>query len=232
MKKKILTAAICFALITPTYGHAFFGGGISGPLPVYNMDKTVDAATIATQIATAQQLETDLANLKNMDAHTAAANMDRIYNNLKQLVELQNQMNGMLTNYENMQYAWSQQYGDDDYSNMTPEEYAENARRLRESMDQSLYNAMLAQGFAQSNGDMTSALQNLLNASQTSEGALAAAQVGNQIAALQAQQMIQFQQMVIQSNQAQTEWMRYQLEKDKQAQALARQAFGSSSEAE
>lgn len=224
----LLLLTFCMlSLSTTSISHAgLFGGGLSGPMPVYNIDKTVDAATLATQINTAQQLAADLANLKNMDSATAAANMQQIQSSLQQLITLQNQMSGMIMDYENFQYAWDEQYGDfSDYNNMTSADYAENARRLRESMDQSLHNAMLSQGFVAQNANSAAALQQLLRASQTAEGALAAAQVGNQIAALQAQQMIQFQQMVAQSNRAQNQWLEYQIRKEEMERAAAEKFF-------
>jgi P-type conjugative transfer protein TrbJ len=221
--KKILVAVLII-LSVPFSGQAFFGGGgITGPLPVYNTDKTVDAATIATQINTLKQLEAALAV---MDSSTASQNMQQIQNNLMQLEQMQSQMEGLITDYANFQNNWNEQYNGVDYNNMSGSDYANHAQALLDSMNQSVYNAMRAQGYNVAYGDVRGSLQNLLQSSQSAEGALAAAQVGNQIAALQAQQMMQFQQMVTQSNQAQTEWMKYQLEKERNAQALAEQAFG------
>ncbi|SFL43922.1 hypothetical protein [Pelosinus propionicus] len=200
-----------------------FGGGFSGPMPVYNIDKTVDAAAIATQVNTLKQLESALAV---MDSSTAAANMQQIQASLRQLVQMQNQMSGLFMDYENFQTAWNSQYRDfADYNNMTAADYAANAQMLRDSMNQSIYNAMLSQGFVAQNADTGAAIQQLLQASQTAEGALAAAQVGNQIAALQAHQMLQFQQMAARSNRAQNEWMEYQVRKEQMEQAAAEQFF-------
>lgn len=226
--KKSMTALVFAGLVAiqAIPAHALFGGGISGPLPVYNTDKTVDAATIATQVNTAQQLQAELQNLASMDPATAAANMGRIQSDLQQLINLQNQMNGLVMDYSNFQNAWDAQYQDfGAYNGMSAGQYATNAQQLLSSLNQSLYNSMLAQGLVAQTGADSVSLQNLLDASQNAQGALAAAQVANQMAAMQAQQLMKLQQIVATSNRAQSEWMAYQAHKEAMAQASVDQFF-------
>lgn len=231
MKKIALASLICLALAVPAPTYALFGGGISGPLAVYNTDKTVDAATIATKINTAEQLSAMLKNLQGMDSATAAANIDQINANLQQLANLQNELSGMIMDYSNFQTSWDSQYHDfSDYAGMTGDDYAQNAQNLLSALNQSTYDAMRAQGLIVNNQNTAAMLQQLMQASQSAEGAKAAAQAGNLIAAQQVQQLMQFQQMVAQSNRQQSEWIAYQAHKEAMAKELAARILGLDSE--
>lgn len=231
MKKIVVYLTACL-LSLPLTGQAFFGGGtISGPIAVYNTNASVDAATLATQINTAQQLAAALKNLETMDPGAAAANAGYIYSNLQQLISVQNNLQGMVMDYANFQSSWDSQYHDfADYAGMSGEQYSQNAQNLLNALNQSIYNAMQAQGFIANNSDTTAMLQQLLQASQTAQGAKAAAQVGNMIAAQQVQQMMQFQQMFAQSQRQQSEWLAYQAHKEAMAREANEQFFKQPSE--
>lgn len=222
MKKFIPVLLACLLFIPTLPAQALFGGGgFSGPMPVYNVDKTVDIATITTQINTLKQLEATLKNLDTMDPATAEATIASVQASLEQMTEMQNNMDGLIMDYANFQAAWDSQYHDfSDYGGMSGEEYAQNAQNLLSSLNQSVYNAMQAQGLVAQNYDTASALQTLMQASQSAEGALSAAQVANQIAALQVQQLMQFQQIVAQSNRAQSEWLAMQTHKEENGQRI------------
>ena len=222
MKKYLSLCVICMLLLTNMpVTHALFGGGISGPLPVFNTNPTVDLATITTQINTLKQLEAALKNLSSMDASSAAANQALIQQNLQQLVQMQQQTEGLVMDYTNFQTAWDEQYQDfSAYSGMSGAEYADNAQRLLQAMNQSIYNAMRSQGLVSQTSADAATLQQLMQASQSAEGALAAAQAGNQIAAMQAQSLMKLQQTISQSNRAQSEWLAYQTHKE----AMAKEA--------
>ena len=228
MKQVIMCIAVCLLISISHVAHAgIFGGGISGPMPVYNVDKSVDAATLATQINTAQQLQAALANLAKMDATTAAENQQLIYSNLQQLAQLQQQMQSLVMDYSEFQNSWN---------NMYPEfqsDYANQANQIVSATDQAVYEAMLMQGMGVAGISNSSAnLQGLLNASQTAQGALAAAQAGNQIAAIQAQQFMQLQQMIAQSNNAQLAYQKQKMEQDRAAEQAAAQAYYSDIDSE
>lgn len=231
MKKQILFLMAMFILVAPVGTksvQAFFGGGISGPLPVYNLDKTVDAATIATQINTAHQLEAALSNLAKMDPATAAANMGQIQQTLAQLQVLQQEVTGMTMDYQNFQYQWDNTYQDfRAYNGMSGTDYAYQAQQLNQATQQQIYDAMRAQGLISGIPGDAANLQHLMNASQSSQGALAAAQAGNQISGLMAQQMMRLQQMMSQSNQAQLAYYEQKQHQDAAAEAAAANAYNS-----
>lgn len=229
--KKLLTKMVLAALITsfsPAITHAgLIGGGISGPMPVYNVDKTVDAATLATQVNTMKQLEAALANLATMDPATAAANAQYIQQMIQQLINMQNQMQGLVMDYSNFQESWNQQYpAFSDYKGMTAEEYAQNAQKLLDDFNTRSYYTMQSQGVIANNAGTAAMLDDLLRQSNNAQGALAAAQIGHQIAALQIQQMLQFQQMMAQSQREQSQWLDYQARKEKMSRELEAQIWG------
>lgn len=189
-------------------------------------DPSVEAQAILNVANTAQQIQMQLQNLSSMDAATAAENKQAIYSNLKQLTDLQNSMSGLVMNYSNFQNSFDAQYHDfSDYKGMSGEQYSQNAQQLLVSLNQSLYNAMSAQGLVAQNGNTSNQLQMLLDASQTADGALAAAQIGHQMAGLQSQQMMQLQQIMAQSNRAQSEWMALQTHKEAMAESLSEQMW-------
>lgn len=215
MKKLFAMVITTLFLGVPAISHAaLLDGGISGPLPVYNIDSSVDLATITTQLNTAQQLEAALKNLASMDSSTAAANMGQIQQTLAQLQALQQQVTGMSMDYQNFQQQWDANYG------MSGTDYAYQVQQLTQSTQRQIYDAMRAQGLISDIPSDAANLQQLMNASQSSQGALAAAQAGNQISGILAQQIMRMQQIMAQSNQAQ---LAYQ-EKKQQQEAMAHEA--------
>lgn len=230
MKKVFATLALATLVmsITPGTSHAFFGGGISGPLPVYNLDKTVDLATITTQLNTAKQLEAALSNLATMDPATAAANMGQIQQTLAQLQTLQQEVTGMTMDYQNFQQQWDAIYQDfGAYNGMSGTDYANQAQQINKATQQQIYDAMRAQGLISGIPGDAANLQQLMNASQSSQGALAAAQAGNQISGIMAQQIMRLQQMMSQSNQAQLTYYEQKQHQDAAAEAAAANAYNS-----
>ena len=220
----LLLAGVIALIPIATPAQAFFGGGISGPLPVYNVNSTVDAATLATQINTLQQLQAALQNLASMDEATAAANLQQIQLAMQQLNEIQNSLRGTTYDFQNFQQQWDSQYQDfGSYAGQNAAQYGEQARQLMLQTDAAVYNAARAQGLvnAQLPGEYQN-LQYLLNASQSAQGALSAAQAGNQIAALQIQQMMRLQQIVAASNEAQAAYQAEQIRREVQAQEFTK----------
>lgn len=218
--KKIISALLLVLFLVPMgRTEALFGGGISGPMPVFNIDKTVDAATLATQINTLNQLEASLKNLSTMDASAAASNSEYIYDAINNLISLQDSMNlGM------NQAAYDQKYMD--VTNMTPTEQADYLATLLYNQNRTLQSAMEVQGLVtNANATNAQAIQRLLSASKSSQGALAAAQVGHQLAALQISQLVQMQDMIARSERAKAERMAYEREQEEMEHNAAKEFF-------
>jgi len=223
MKKYlVICLAVMMFITTSQPAYALFGGGLKGPLPVYSVDKTVDAATIATQLNTAQQLAAALKNLAEMDSAAAAANAGAIQQTLAQLLTLQQQVQSFVNDYQNFQQNWDEIYN----TGGIGADYAAQAAQVLQATDQATYDAMRAQGWAV--GTMPTTAENLnalIAASQTAEGALAAAQAGNQIAALQAQQLMILQQTIAANNQAQLAYQKEREQQNADAEAAAAQLY-------
>lgn len=169
----------------------------------------------------AQQIQLETKHLAQMDAGTAAANMATIQANVQQLQLLQQQMAGILFDYQNYQRQWDATYhGSSDYAGMSAEDYARQAIFMQQETEKKIQAVMRTSGLinAQTLSNANS-LQELTNASQTAQGALAAAQAGNQIAALMTQQIMALSQMVATSNQAQMA----HLEEQKQRETMSRE---------
>lgn len=191
----------------------------------YEVHDSDNIAQAIQQVAyQSQQVQMQLQNLANMDQASAAANMAQIQQQLQQLVQLQQEVQGMTLDYQATQEQWNQLYGTD-YSNMNNTDFAEQAQKLSDQTNKSIYDAMRAQGLVSQIGTDSANLQSLLQASQSAQGALAAAQVGSQIAALQAQQLMRLQQIMAQSNQAQAAYYAEQKQKEAMAKESTSQYF-------
>lgn len=221
MKKMTIALALSITTLVTSSSQAFLGGGgFSGPMPVYNVDKTVDAAALATKINTAQQLEAMLKNFSTMDSSTAAANRQLINDTINQLIALQTEMN-----LDMSQAAYDGKYVDVSY--MTTEEQAAYIEGLQRDQSVTLQNAMETQGLVTSqNSSISASMNRLLNESQSSEGALAAAQVAHELAALQLTQMMQMQEMIARSNRLEAERIAIEKEKEKVAYDTSRRVLG------
>lgn len=174
-----------------------------------------------------QQLQNEAKNLENMDAATANETISHIQDNLNQLYQLQQQMQSVLTDYENLESVWDSVYTDyADADGLTGEDYVQQAAKVVDTTNQAIYDAMYMQGFGVSGvNDVVGNLGHLLEATNSASGALAAAQAGNQIAALQAQQMMLLQQMIAKNNQAQLAYQKQQMAQDLAAEQAAATAY-------
>jgi P-type conjugative transfer protein TrbJ len=219
MKKLSITLLVIILASCQPVSADLFGGGISGPLPVYSVNPGVDAATLATQINTFQQLDAALKNLASMDSATAYENQALIADTITQLINLQNSMNLQMS-----QAAYEGKYMD--VSQMTVEEQIQYIQGLQAAQGATLQSAMEAQGMiVQRNAGMSYAIQQLLASSQSAEGAKAAAQIGHQLAALQLTQLMQTQEMIARGQRAELERQAYEREKEKAAEKEAQEFF-------
>ncbi len=215
MKKLVIAVMVLTLTLTGQPVNAFFGGGgISGPLPVYNTNAAVDAATLATQINTLQQLDAMLKNLASMDGAAAAANQSLIAETIGDLITMQNGLNLYMS-----QAAYDGKYMD--VSQMSVEDQIAYIEGLQQAQGATLQSAMEAQGvIVARNATMSNAIQQLLQSSQGAEGAKAAAQVAHQLAALQITQLMQTQEMIARGQRAELERQAYEREKEETAKNM------------
>ncbi|SDF61172.1 hypothetical protein [Sporolituus thermophilus] len=185
-------------------------------------------AKLVQQIAIQnQQLQAELAQLANMDAAASAYGQAAVQQALAQLAENFATMQSLVAGYADFQAAWAQVYPDfAAWSGYSPDQYSTAAQAVLAQTNAAIYDAMRAQQLIGAQLPSTSAaLQTLMAASATAPGALAAAQAGNQIAALMAQQMMALGQIMSQANQMQAAWYQQQLQERAAAAAAAAQWF-------
>lgn len=220
MKKKLLHATLAAALLlTPLAPRAEAALTVYDPAAVEQMVQNVTYMS--------QQLQLSLQNLAKMDSSAASANMGQIQQQLAQLQQLQSQIRGLTMDYANMEQSWDETYKDfGDFNGMSGQDYASHAQKLAEVTNNSIYDAMVAQGLVAQLGNDEANLQSLAAASQNAQGALAAVQAGNQIAALQAQQLMRLQQIMAQSERAKSAYEAERSQKEAMNRELNRQAWG------
>jgi P-type conjugative transfer protein TrbJ len=125
----------------------------------------------------AQQLQNDLLNLTKLDDTLAATNLATLKGNLSDLAALQKNLTGLVWDYQKMQQAWDAVYKDFGfYNGLSGTAYANQANTILDQTNRAIYDAMKAQGLTAQAGKDAENLQQLIAASQSAPGALAAAQ--------------------------------------------------------
>lgn len=179
-------------------------------------------STVQMLINQAKQLQNDLLNLTRLDSNLANTNLAAVQQSLSQLISLNQSVKGLALDYQQMQKAWDSTYKDFGFFNgLGGNDYAKYVGGLLNQTNNSIYDAMRAQGLVAQIGDDATNLQNLMNASQSAPGALAAAQTGNQIASIQAQQLIRMQTIMATSYRAESTYYAEVVQKQAAAQANA-----------
>ena len=159
---------------------------------------------ISQTVNTARQIENQLSslaneakNLANMDSRTAWQTLSGIRSNLTQVMQMQANIRGLTMEYQKVEAAWDTLYRDfGSFNGMSGKDYAAQAQKVLDQTNRATYDAMRAQGLVSQLGNDARNLESLLNASNTSSGALSAAQAGNAIAAVNTQQLMRLQQIV------------------------------------
>lgn len=188
---------------------------------------------INTAINTAKMIENQIKglsyqaqNLQNMSQAAASRNLYALQDKLSQIVSMQNRIRGMQMQYQDFQTAWDRQYKDfGAFNGMSGKDYAAQSQKVLEQTNNATYDAMVAQGLVSQLGDDSANLQSLLAASNTSEGALAAAQAGNAIAALNTQQLIRLQEITAASYRAQSSYIAQQSQREAMSTADDKRFF-------
>ena len=198
-------------------------------------DPTNYAANIQTSLKQIESVVNELKMLENQAKNLASlgqvAELSQLKSSLSQLMALKSQVDGLLGGFENYQTEWDSVFKDFATVNgMSGTQYAAHAKAQLDALSKAAYNATRQQLQVKDtvNSD-AEALQALLDASSTTTGALQAAQAGNQIAGVVAQQLLKLQTTMASSNAAQLSYTNYLMDKDKQAAARAQKFFETSS---
>jgi P-type conjugative transfer protein TrbJ len=170
----------------------------------------------------AQQLQNDLLNLTKLDDNLAATNLATLKGNLSDLATLQKNLIGLVWDYRKIQQAWDAVYKDFTYYNgLSGTAYANQANTMLNQTNRAIYDAMKAQGLTAQTGKDAENLQQLLTASQSAPGSLAAAQAGNQIAGMQAQQLLRIETVMTASYRVESTYAAERVQREAGARANA-----------
>lgn len=207
MKKSLIIAVLILSVSAPAHAT----------IPVLDYTNWAQnlfsyVQQVATAINTAEQLATQYQQLEVAIRQARQLNSDqirgRILNGIRQLAEIQQKAKGITYQYGNLEGAFDQYYPDmAAYNGMSGKDYAAQAAKANQQLQNSVRDAMLAQGLISNAATDQEALNALVQASNSADGQLAAAQAGNQIAAMTAQQLIQLQQIMATSAREQSSYM-------------------------
>jgi P-type conjugative transfer protein TrbJ len=167
------------------------------------------------------QLQNEALNLQNMNASAAGRTVSNIQGNLVEMIRCYEQTKGMVANYSNIQSQWDRTYKNfDQWNGMSATDYANHARDVQDMTSKTIYDSMRTAGLVAQIGDDHANLQNLLYATRTSQGALAAAQTGNQIMGMMVEQMFRLEEIMSAGFRAQGAYYQQMLESQKANQSM------------
>jgi type IV secretion system protein TrbJ len=221
-----LLAAMALFTVGPCRAFLGFGDIVFDPSvfmqTVMGYVKDVETASnTAKQIDNQlKSLENQAKNLQSMNPTAAQGTMSQIQNALSALATVRNSVRGITMDYTKLQGAYDGVYKNfASYNGMSAKQYATQAQGILNQSNNSAYDAMRAQGLTAQIGQDSANLNNLIRASQSASGALAATQAGNQLSAVTIQQLMRLQEVLATSNRAQSSY--FAAEAQKQAMANA-----------
>lgn len=228
-------AAIIMLSVRPSNAFLGFGDIVFDPgnliQSILNgMQQITSAANSVNQTANQlKSLQYQVQNLAKMDPSSAASTLSNLQGRLATLMQIQASLRGITMNYAQVQGAWDQLYGADfgRYNGMKGSDYAAQALKILKQTDNATYDAMRAQGMVSELANDAANLESLLTASNSSGGALSAAQAGNAIAAIQAQQLMRLQQIVATSYRAESSYYADQANRAAMSRANSDKFFSS-----
>ncbi len=166
------------------------------------------------------QLKAQLEALEKMKQHLEKIGLG-FFNNSKKyildaiskLTDLRNKAKGLSYDINKTEEVWKKTYKQqEDFMKMSGAEYAEFLKNLDQRTSDALFDAMKAQSLiSELDGDKDE-LEKLMQKSYDSVGTLQALQVGNQIQALQMNQLLRMQTIMAMSYRAQTMYYQWEMQ--------------------
>jgi len=230
----LLCAVLLMFSVQPSRAFLGFGDIVFDPSVFIQtvlgyVQQYASAVNTATQIENqVKSLYNEAQNLANMDQGAAMQTISGIRQSLTQLFQMQSRIRGMTMDYASVESAWDNLYKNfGAYNGMSGKDYAAQAQKILAQTDNATYDAMRAQGLVSQLGNDERNLESLLNASNSAAGALAAAQAGNQIAAVNTQQLMRLQQIVAASYRAESSYYAQQTQREAMSKADSDRFFKS-----
>jgi P-type conjugative transfer protein TrbJ len=178
---------------------------------------TATAASTASMLANqVQQLQMDVDNIQNYSGYSSW--QSTLANELNELSSIVSQGNALSQNMQNSAANFNQNYPGYQSTQNYPQAYQAWSTSTMSTFQNTLQNAGLQLSDLQNDQTTLNALQNLNNSPQ---GRLQAIQVGNNLTALVANQMLQLRQLIANQTNAQSTYLAYQVQKEQTQQATA-----------
>lgn len=222
MKRVFLTMALALLInlvIPPSPAEAII---------VY--DPTNYAANIQTSLKQVESVINEFKMLENQAKQLLSLGqipeLQQLQQTFGQLMQIRGEVTSLLNSYGQFQSEWDSVFKDFATVNgMSATEWAKQAQKMVAESNKALFDSVRAQtSVAQIESD-AQALSALQNASQNAQGALQAMQVGNQIGAATAQQLMRLQSIMAASNTAQAVYYRELRARDEKAAAEGKRFF-------
>ena len=209
MNKRALSTACCLAVLGVVLVAA-----PARALVVF--DPSNFSQNVLTAARTLQEINNQIAQLQNeaVMLQNMAKNLQNLdYSSLGQMTgaltrigSLMSEAEGLSFNLSQLESQWAQQYPDSYAATVTTNDQAVAARvRWQNAMDAYRQTMQVQSQIVANVQDDQPVLAELVNRSQSAEGALQAQQAANQLAALSAKQQMQIQEMMAAQYRAQAE---------------------------
>lgn len=206
MRRRVKALAAALALATSTIpiiappSHGFFGFRIVFDPQNYAQNLMTAARTLRTISNQVRQLQNEARMLANNAKHLVTLG----HNPGADLNRVLNEMNGLMTRAKAISYQVSEtdrifrETYPDDYASWSKSQMGTAAEAQWQQARAAHHDALLVQSqVVQSVAADTVTLDTILSESQRAAGNLAAVQAGNQLAALNAKQAMQMQQLMV-----------------------------------
>jgi P-type conjugative transfer protein TrbJ len=197
----------------------------------YSQDVLTAARTLQEINNQILQLQNEAVMLQNMAKNLATLNfssLGQMTSALTSIGNLMTQANGLSFNLTQLESQWQQQYPTSYASNVTTSDMATAAeQRWKDAMDAFQQTMQVQSQIVQNVQADQPLLADLVNQSQSAEGALQAQQATNQLVALSAKQQMQIQEMMASQYRAEAQDAARKAQSEEAARDTTQQFLGS-----
>jgi len=193
-------------------------------------DPTNYSANIQTSLKQIESVANELKMLENQAKQLLRIGqipeLQRLQQTFNQLMQIRSEVTSLLNSYSKFQEQWDGTFKDfASVSGMSATEWAAQAQKMLSESNKALFDSVKAQTTVSQIENDAQALSARQNASQNAQGVLQAAQAGNQIGAVTAQQLMRLQSIMAASNTAQATYYRELRARDEKAAAEGARFF-------
>ncbi|MDD4616388.1 MAG: P-type conjugative transfer protein TrbJ [Alphaproteobacteria bacterium] len=226
-KRRLCCCALLGAVLLAAPAHAFIVFDPSN----YSQNVLTAARTLEEINNQVRQLQNEAVMLENMAKNLSNLNyssLSQMTGALNNIGTLMTQADGLSFNLSQLESQWEQQYPDSYDATVTTNDVAVAARqRWQNAMDAFRQTMQVQSQIVQNVRADQPILSDLVNQSQSAEGALQAQQASNQLIALSTKQQMQIQEMMASQFRAQSEDAARKAQAEEAARETTKQFLGS-----